>query len=185
MFLVCSFELPPTLNDQIDQARKNRFSSSKTKGYWTDKVAKAVRRQSDIMFPDKVWMAGLFQVKNYLGRDPVDNTPAGLKYVLDGLKTAKVIKDDSGGIIQCPWLHFWEKADPDLGDSVVLLIADHPLINPYLGIDWLTPENQSFEALVAGAKKYATENPAENQAATSRQAVITKGKGGFTQECPI
>lgn len=70
-------------------------------------------------FPGKVWIAFDWSVKNQQ-RDP-DNIMASAKYIMDGLKVAKTIKDDNLTIIQSPQIHRFEKAK---SDSVTITLSD-------------------------------------------------------------
>lgn len=108
--------LPPTLNEITDTARRSRFKSADTKKKWTEYICKKARKMKKMYSAKKVYMECVWFIKNFQ-RDP-DNIEAAQKYILDGLVTAKVIKDDSLCFIQSPVIHWFEKAE---FDSLVFL----------------------------------------------------------------
>jgi Holliday junction resolvase RusA-like endonuclease len=115
-----SCPLPPTLNDQIAEARNNRYRSASTKKKWTQLIADIVADAPK--FDGKVWVEFEWYVKNTV-RDP-DNTISACKFIMDGLVLAKVIKDDNMKIIQSPQLHSFAKAK---SDSVKVILSSKPL----------------------------------------------------------
>lgn len=125
--LVCP--LPPTLNDQIGYARTNKYKSAQVKKEWSDTISMLAYPLPN--FEGEVWLDFLWQVKTYK-RDP-DNIWAAAKYVMDGLKDAGKIKQDSLKIIQSPTIHRYEKTKGD--DSLVLMISDRPIYTLTLNID--------------------------------------------------
>ncbi|HEY9610639.1 hypothetical protein [Allocoleopsis sp.] len=116
---IFNFPLPPTLNEQIREARAHWAISAKTKKEWTGIVAQEAFGTSQ--FTGKVWMDFVWGLRRF-DRDP-DNVAAAAKYILDGLKVAKVIRDDNLTVIQSPVIHWYEK-DPT--PSVMVTIADSP-----------------------------------------------------------
>jgi len=112
--------LPPTLNDQIAEARGNKYRSAATKKKWTAKVAEIVKDAP--VFEGKIWIACEWYVKNF-ARDG-DNIMASMKYIMDGLEDAKIVKNDNLTIIQSPQLHSFAK---DTADSVVITLSDRRL----------------------------------------------------------
>jgi len=94
-------ELPPTLNEIIGVARRNKFASAGLKKRWHAKIgiyAKTIKRM-----PGKVYMECVWIVKNKR-RDP-DNICAATKYIWDVLVNHGRIDDDSLKIIQSPVIH--------------------------------------------------------------------------------
>ncbi len=117
------FPLPPTLNEIIASARRNRYASAKEKRCWTNAIA--VDCYGRKRFPDKVWIEFVWKVKNF-GRDP-DNISAASKFVMDGLVQGGIIKRDNLTVIMSPVLHWYERGD----NSVEVRIADQPIWNGY------------------------------------------------------
>lgn len=116
---IFNFPLPPTLNEQIRQARSHWSNSAKDKKCWTEFVA--LEAYGSPSFPGKVWIDFVWGLPKF-DRDP-DNVAAAAKYILDGLKVAKVIKNDNLAVIQSPVMHWYER---DKNASVMVTIADSP-----------------------------------------------------------
>ena len=114
--------LPPTLNEQIELARANKFKSATTKKEWDNIIQKLVIKQQIPRFPDKIWMFYEWRIKNF-GRDP-DNICGSAKYVNDGLKKAGVIVNDSLKYIYGYDQIFtkWKE------DELKLTISDKPIL---------------------------------------------------------
>lgn len=112
--------LPPTLNEQIDIARANRYKSAEIKKRWTNAIATECACIPS--FPGKVWLSFEWQVKT-LARD-CDNISAAAKYLLDGMVLAGVIRKDNLTIIQSPVIHYYVKGR----DLVTVTITDSMLI---------------------------------------------------------
>lgn len=119
--MIASFTspLPPTLNEQIDIARGNRYKSAEIKKRWTNAIATECYNLPS--FPGKVWLSFEWQVRT-LARDP-DNIAAAAKYLLDGMVAARVICNDNLTIIQSPVIHHYVKG----ADRVVVTISDKTL----------------------------------------------------------
>jgi hypothetical protein len=117
--VIFTFPLPPTMNEIIDEARKNKYESSKTKKKWTDDIA--MLAHGGKIFPSKVWMNWIWHIEN-LDRDE-DNIASARKFICDGLVQAGIIKDDSCRIIQTPVNH-WHIHDVE--DFVEVGISDRP-----------------------------------------------------------
>ena len=113
--------LPPTMNEFLAAANRNRHVYGKLKAEHTSNCA--IIAHDAPKFPGRVWIACHWRIKN-IKRDPADNTPSALKFILDGLVQAGVITDDSGMVIQPPVIHGWEKSKDE---GVLLTIADHPI----------------------------------------------------------
>lgn len=123
MEYILELPLPPTLNEQINSARTHWTKSASVKKKWTKLI---VDRCTDApQFSGKLWIAFDWRVKN-LGRDP-DNIMASAKYIMDGLKNAGVITEDSLRVIQSPQIHNFTKSKEDgvtvrLSDSFEMVI---------------------------------------------------------------
>lgn len=103
------FPMPPKLNQQIREARTNRYKSAETKTQWTNDIAViAISDSKEVKFPEKVWLTFSWEVKT-LNNDP-DNIAAAAKYIMDGLVIAGIIKDDSLAYIGSPIIHYYAKA---------------------------------------------------------------------------
>ena len=111
--------LPPTLNNQIDIARSNRYKSAEIKKRWTNAIATECAQLPS--FPGKVWLSFEWQIKSF-ARDP-DNIAAAAKYLLDGMVLARVIQRDNLTIIQSPVIHHYVKG----ADRVVVTISDRAI----------------------------------------------------------
>jgi Holliday junction resolvase RusA-like endonuclease len=116
---VFHFPLPPTLNEQIREARSHWSISAKTKTEWTGIIA--MEAHGSPTFPNKVWIDFVWGLPKF-SRDP-DNVSAAAKYIFDGLAKAKVIKNDNLTVVQSPVIHWYER---DHVPSVMVTIADSP-----------------------------------------------------------
>lgn len=80
-------------------------------------------------FTGKVWIEIFYFLKKNI--DPVDNLPAALKPVFDGMVKAGVLKGDDIGIIQSPLVSWCIKMTPKknqkVSDFVVILVSDKPI----------------------------------------------------------
>jgi hypothetical protein len=113
--------LPPTLNDQIREARDNKFKSASLKKKWNHFIAILAIEQKIPRFTGEIWLHYEWIIKNF-SRDP-DNTSAGAKYVNDGLKHAGIIVEDNLKIIR-GYDHSFARGDED---KLVLTISDRPI----------------------------------------------------------
>jgi hypothetical protein len=116
---IFEFPLPPTLNDQINDARKHWTVSAKSKEFWTNQIALLCYGKQQ--FPGKVWVECHFYLKSF-GRDP-DNVLASLKYVFDGMVQAGILVNDNLNIIQSPLIPFFKKGK----DCVTIIVSDKSL----------------------------------------------------------
>jgi len=121
MFCRVTFPLPPTLNEQINEARTHWAKSATTKKKWTSKIARLSAPLPK--FQNEVWLEFWYSINNF-GRDP-DNISASRKYLMDGLVAAGVIRDDNLTIIQSPILEWFV---PGEVDQVTITISDRPII---------------------------------------------------------
>jgi len=80
-------------------------------------------------FEDKVWIEIFYFLKKNI--DPVDNLPAALKPILDGMVSAGIIKNDNINVIQSPlvsWhIKFTPKPNQKTCDFVFLLVSEKPI----------------------------------------------------------
>lgn len=80
-------------------------------------------------FKGKIWVEIFYFVKRNI--DPLDNLPASLKPILDGMVNAGIIEDDSMEIIQDPviswFVKFEKKRNQSINNFVVLLLSKHPI----------------------------------------------------------
>jgi hypothetical protein len=118
-----TFILPPTLNEQIDAARGSKWQSASLKKKWTKYVMNECSKQNSIAFEGRVWVYFTFSVKTF-AFDPCENLPASLKYVLDGMVLAGVLKNDNLGIIQDTVQFWYEKTKSQ--NMVKATISNHP-----------------------------------------------------------
>lgn len=95
------FPLAPTLNQIIDTARSNIYSSAKEKRIWTGSTALLCQRK--LQFPSKVWIEFVWKIKKF--RRDLDNISSGAKFIMDGLVKGGIIQDDSLKFIMSPVLH--------------------------------------------------------------------------------
>lgn len=110
-------ELPPTLNEIIGSARKNRFASAALKKKWTAMIATAAREQGAKPIKGEVYLEYVWRVKNR--RRDQDNITAAQKYILDGLVTAGILEEDNLKIVRSPVIHHVVISDHD-GFSIIM-----------------------------------------------------------------
>jgi Holliday junction resolvase RusA-like endonuclease len=122
-----SIPLPPTLNEQINQARSHWTKSARTKDQWSAAVARAA--SGSHQFSADVWITLDFVLQRYTSRD-WDNTVASAKFILDGLKDAGTIADDSFSVVQAvtPFFRPAVKVGRKLEEEcVTVTVSDRPL----------------------------------------------------------
>ena len=83
----------PSANDLIQINRVNRFKGASLKKKYTQELADVFGTQTQVRFKGHVTCYVNFY-EDSMRRDD-DNVISGLKYVMDGLVTAGIIKDDS------------------------------------------------------------------------------------------
>ena len=88
---IYTFELPTT-NKIIDANRKNPFAGANQKKKFTDLIAMVSRTQCKEKITNKVDITCYWYCKDR--RTDKDNITGGLKFVLDGLQDAGILKND-------------------------------------------------------------------------------------------
>lgn len=83
----------PSANDLIQINRVNRFKGAALKKAYTRELADVFSSQTRVKFDGHVTCSVDFY-EDSMRRDD-DNVISGLKYIMDGLVTAGIIKDDS------------------------------------------------------------------------------------------
>lgn len=121
MRLKLTIPLPPTLNDQIDAARRNKYASSGMKKRHTKRVADLCKKHNVKPFPGAVWIVLQWKVRNF-GRDG-DNIEAAQKFIIDGLRWAGVIRNDNLMNTQSVKVHLFARG----GDEVDVIISSSPV----------------------------------------------------------
>lgn len=118
--------MPPTLNEQINSARSNRYKSAEEKKNWTSLIAAIAHNQRQDnkwdTFTSPVWLEFTWYVPSR--KWDADNVQAANKYVMDGLVLAKIIKGDSLMWIESPVIQ-WYKISVEVPPQVVLKIAGY------------------------------------------------------------
>ncbi len=122
MIETLTFQIPPSLNAQINKARANRFLAAKEKKALTLKIKRWCEMQGCQKFPGKVWVSISWQIKSF-ANDPVDNLPASLKGILDGMVLAGVLTKDSAMVIQSPIVHHVSHGN----NTVTIEVCDRPI----------------------------------------------------------
>lgn len=85
--------------------------------------------QNKHKFTGKVWIELFYFLKKNI--DPVDNLPAAMKPIFDGMVNAGVLKGDDIGVIQSPLVSWHIKVTPEknqkVSDFVVILVSEKPI----------------------------------------------------------
>jgi hypothetical protein len=102
-------ELPPTLNEIIGVARRNKFASAGLKKKWHKKIEPYVSAMKKV--PGKVYVECVWIVKNRR-RDP-DNICAATKYIFDVMVEYGRIDNDNMKVIQSPIIHHFVPGNYD------------------------------------------------------------------------
>jgi Holliday junction resolvase RusA-like endonuclease len=84
---------PPTRNQSERFARGNMYKAANVKKEWTYRIAQELLAQGVASFDTKVSMMFIFDYA-YESED-CDNIAGCLKYILDGMVKANIIKDDN------------------------------------------------------------------------------------------
>lgn len=101
-----SFRLPPVLNEQIDAARAHRQIGAGQKKNWTETIRQSALNQNPERCQfERVWIATEFVVRTH-GYDP-DGLAATMKFILDGLVAAGVLRNDNLTVVQSPTIEFF------------------------------------------------------------------------------
>lgn len=131
MLIELSETLPPTLNQQIKEARSGWRVSAATKKKWTNRIAIAAWNLEKFQAKDKIWCEFHWYVKNF--RRDADNVAAAAKYIFDGLVEARTIPNDNLTIIQSPIVHYYHRGR---SDRFELRLSNSPefLFNKAMGV---------------------------------------------------
>lgn len=111
-----TFPTPPTLNQQITDARSNKYKSAAVKAQWTDHIAASALAQYKEQ-QNKQEVAPLTTVKleffwHYINiNSDADNLAGAAKYLMDGLVKGGILTDDSLKYIQSPVIHNYTKLE--------------------------------------------------------------------------
>lgn len=110
---------PPTLNTIINANRTSRVLGANQKKKWTNYVKKQAIAAELQPVEDQVWIA-VHITYHQAGCDP-DNLFACLKFILDGLQKASVIKTDNVNTIKKIYYTYSKQAN----EQVQLRIFDN------------------------------------------------------------
>ena len=114
-------DLPPTLNEQIKDARTHYAISAKSKKKWTDYVANLAATHTPFDKKDLIWVEYHWFLKSF-ARDS-DNVAASAKYINDGIVDAGLIRNDNLTVIQSPVVHYYHR---DSCDRFLVRLANTP-----------------------------------------------------------
>lgn len=118
-------ERMPSLNDLIHETRRSRYSGAKMKKHYTELAAREIMEQMEGWKAERHVLAKVDFYESGKKRDE-DNVISGLKYIMDGLVMAGVLKNDSPRYVHViPEVHY--DGDTDEGGkkysySVITLI---------------------------------------------------------------
>lgn len=121
MIQTFTFELPPTLNQQINSARTHWAKSAADKRIWTN--ACAVSCWGGTPFEGEVWLEYVWCIASKANDQ--DNIWSSAKYILDGMQEAGIIKNDNLTIIQSP-AQVWYKYAERNNQHCIVTISDSP-----------------------------------------------------------
>ncbi|MGV2830563.1 hypothetical protein [Myxosarcina sp. GI1(2024)] len=96
---------PPTLNNQLNAARTNRFKAAGIKKSWTNKIAKLAANLEPFETPIWVAVEATYKTAN----NDQDNLYSACKFVFDGLQKAGIIQNDNVNHIKTPVLYSFTK----------------------------------------------------------------------------
>ena len=89
----------PTLNEYINLERTNKFQAANLKKVMTNKIA-YLAKELNFMLPEKTCFDIEITWYKPNNRHDHDNISFGIKFVLDGLINAKVLKNDNSKYIR-------------------------------------------------------------------------------------
>ena len=115
------YPLPPSLNETINLARTGKYVSSGIKKKWNKLIADNSKHIKPYSPERKVWFHFTWILKSKM-RD-FDNVSSGIKYILDGLVIAGIIKDDSQKYIGNRLIHEFI-IDREKGDRCLVTMSD-------------------------------------------------------------
>lgn len=108
--------LPPTLNEQINDARTHWTISAAKKKKYTRKI-ELIAAQTLKPIDGKIWCEYEWLVKSF-ARD-FDNIHSSSKFIMDALIKAEIIRTDNLTVIQSPSISYFTKSKTD---GVILTI---------------------------------------------------------------
>lgn len=98
---------PPTLNQQLNSARANRFQAAGIKKTWTNKIARLSAELDPYDCPIWVAVEATYKIANC----DQDNLYSSCKFIFDGLVKAGIIPNDNVKYIQSPVFYTYKKHD--------------------------------------------------------------------------
>lgn len=115
------YPLPPSLNETINFARTGKYVSSGIKKKWNKLIADNSTHLKPYSPKRKVWLHFTWILKSKM--KDFDNVSSGIKYILDGLVIAGIIKDDSQKYVGNRLIHEFI-IDREKGDRCLVTISD-------------------------------------------------------------
>ena len=115
------YPLPPSLNETINSARKSKYGSADLKRKWNKLISDNSANLKPYSPERKVWFHFTWILKSKM-RD-FDNVSSGIKYILDGLVIAGIIKDDSQKYVGNRLIHEFV-IDREKGDHCLVTMSD-------------------------------------------------------------
>ena len=116
------YPLPPSLNETINSARTSKYASSKTKKRWNTLIADNSKHLKPYSEELKVWFHFTWILKSKM--KDFDNVSSGIKYILDGLVIAGIIKDDSQRYVGNRFVHDFT-IDRENGDRCLVTMSNN------------------------------------------------------------
>ena len=152
-----TFPISPTLNEQLNFAKGDRFyKSAAVKIKWSKLIADKAGEQYREQVEDKSQLKPMTNVLlvftwfyHYGNIDP-DGLIASAKFLMDGLVDGKVLMGDSLKYIMSPVIHHFVRADSKVEKRVELKITPVDQVQPAL------PSAKKDSRLEAGYQRLAT-----------------------------
>jgi len=116
------YPLPPSLNETINLARTSKYAASETKKKWNTIITDNSKHLKPYSKELKVWLHFTWILKSK--RKDFDNVSSGIKYILDGLVLAGVIKNDSQKYVGNRFIHEFI-IDRKRGDRCLVTMSDN------------------------------------------------------------
>ena len=99
---------PPTLNELINLCRSNKYAAATSKKKWTNIAARAALKQM-IPFDHDRQIRIIATLSYVTSASDGDNLNSCVKYILDGVAKAEIIKQDNLSTIVEPQIFFYNK----------------------------------------------------------------------------